>query len=258
MAEDIRTGALLRGHARQQAVGKQFNILGKQGEEQLDEEMGDLFRFLAAPAQAVGQLRKVAGGLFGDLLRSLRGLESRGVVKQVAQRLQAFGGRQIIQSEGGNAFNRVGKVGVNLERIDIRDDQQGRVFEGFAVLEKLLVSLIQVGVFALVFPGKMPAVPHIGEAVAAGQLPRPGLEGEERALGVKVSRSGVVDESADVEKMLLIGGAFFEFCLPPFGDELMRGESGHDDFSVIVIIEIFPIRAKVRPPIIHGTQQVPI
>ncbi len=82
--------------------------------------------------------------------------------------------------------------------------------KGFAVLEKLPVGVIQVGVLAFIFPGKMTFVPDIGKAITAGILGGKGLEGEECAVGIEVGGGRMVDELAEIDEMGLVSGALFE------------------------------------------------
>ena len=47
------------------------------------------------------------------------------------------------------------------------------------------------------------------------------------ASGIGLGRRGMVDQMAQIDEMFLTGGAFFQFDVPPFGDEGLRGQSGH-------------------------------
>ncbi|RPH74674.1 hypothetical protein EHM76_03105 [bacterium] len=63
-------------------------------------------------------------------------------------------------------------------------DQQGRVSQILAVLEKLLVSRVERGVLALVLDGEMALVPHIGVTLPAGSRLDPGIKAEKLARRV--------------------------------------------------------------------------
>jgi hypothetical protein len=90
----------------------------------------------------------------------------------------------------------------------------------------LLVSLVQVGVFAFVLPAEAAALEDVGEALLAVQPGRAILEGESGAGGVGLSRRLVADQTAQVDEVLAVGSALFQAGLAPFGDEGLRGEGG--------------------------------
>lgn len=67
-------------------------------------------------------------------------------------------------------------------------------------------------------------VKHLkGRQVVAGQGGA-GFEGEEFAFVVDLGGGGMADEAAEVEEVLLGGGAFFELGVLPFLDELLGGD----------------------------------
>jgi hypothetical protein len=66
---------------------------------------------------------------------------------------------------------------VDLEAVQVADDQQRRVLQRLAVLQKLLVGRLQILAFALVLPGKVTALPDIREPAAAANLLDALLEG---------------------------------------------------------------------------------
>jgi hypothetical protein len=112
-----------------------------------------------------------------------------------------------------------GEVGVDDDAAEIAGDEQRRVFKSFAVLEKLRVSGVEVLVAALVFEGEEAAFPDIGVAVTAVELCRAFLKAEGFPRGIGFGRRGMGDEAAEIQKMLLGGGALLEFDVPPLGDE---------------------------------------
>jgi hypothetical protein len=81
--------------------------------------------------------------------------------------------------------------------------------ERFAVLEQLLIGLVQIGVFAFVLPGEEAFFPDVGRALATALLGGASLEGEPFAGGVLLGRGGVADQAAQVDEVLLGGGALF-------------------------------------------------
>ena len=74
-----------------------------------------------------------------------------------------------------DALLRIGEVGVDLPVVDVGDDQQWRVVQGFAVFQQLPVGSVQVFVFAgrFVLDSEVVLQPDIGETMPA----LPGLHG---------------------------------------------------------------------------------
>ena len=58
-----------------------------------------------------------------------------------------------------------GEVGPDLDPVHVRDDQQRRVAEVPTILEKLVVSLVEIGPFLLVLPAEEPLLAEVGEPV---------------------------------------------------------------------------------------------
>ena len=123
---------------------------------------------------------------------------------QEAQRLLGLG-EQVVQGEPVDRGGRVGEVGVDLEAVEVADHQEGRVVQRFAVLQQLAVGGGQVLALALVLPGEVAALPHVGEAVAALHLAGALLEGVVLAGGVGLVRSGHAQHAAQVDEVLLGG-----------------------------------------------------
>ena len=75
------------------------------------------------------------------------------------------------QVEVVDLLDRDVEVGADDEALEVADDQQGRVEQGLAVAEELLVGLVEVLALALVFPGEAILPPDVGEAtLALGRL----------------------------------------------------------------------------------------
>ena len=139
-----------------------------------------------------------------------------------------------------------GEVRVDLEAVHIADDHQRRVLQGLAVELKLLVGRLEVLVLALVLPAEMVPHPNVGPAFLVFAGLHAFLEGVPRAFRVDIGRLGLVQQFADVEKVLLAGTAFGERDALPFGDELLRGQSGRSASAagrIIVVRRIIPRRA---------------
>ena len=73
------------------------------------------------------------------------------------------------------------EVGVDHDAVQVADHQQGRVVQGVAVAQELVVGGVQVLVLALVLPAEEALLPDVGEAVAAAVLGRALLEAERLA-----------------------------------------------------------------------------
>ncbi len=161
----------------------------------------------------------------------LGGFERGRVVEDGAQRGQPGGGQQVVIRQGDGTVDGIEKVGMDDDGLEVADDQQGRVFQGFTVLQELLVGPVEVGVLALVFQGKVAPIPDIGKALAAIGLAGVGLKAEELAFGVQLGGGGVAGQLAQVQKVLLVAGALVDLRAAPFGDEILGGE-GHGEGSI--------------------------
>ena len=97
-------------------------------------------------------------------------------------------------------------------------------------LQELLVGGVEVLVLALVLPAEEAALPDVGPAVAAAALRGAPLEGEPLAVGVGLGGLGVAEQFAEVEEVLLGGGAFRQGDTGPLLDEFVnvhgRAEAG--------------------------------
>ncbi len=137
------------------------------------------------------------------------------------------GVEQVVERERIGLLDGVGEVGADLDRGQVRHDQQRRVLERLAVLEELVVGLAKVRVPALVLPGEGPTLPDVGPALAALLLGGALLEGEPLARGIRVGGRGMADEAAEIDEVLLRGGALLQVgSVAPLVDERARGEGG--------------------------------
>ena len=112
-----------------------------------------------------------------------------------------------------------GEIGVDDDAVQIADDEEGRAGEGVAIEEELVVGVFQILVLAFVFPAKEILFPDIGEAIAAAVLFRAFFKAEGFARGIGLGGRGMAQHAAQVEEMLLRGGAFLELDFSPLGDE---------------------------------------
>lgn len=119
-------------------------------------------------------------------------------------------------------LRRAREVRVNFEAIHVADDQQRRVAEVFAVLQQLLVGGDEVFVLPLVLPGEVVLHPDVGPPLFAFKLVDAALERVPGAVGVGCSRRRLAEELAEIEEVLVAGGALGEFRGLPLRDELLR------------------------------------
>ena len=75
---------------------------------------------------------------------------------------------------------------------------------------------------ALVLPGEMMALPHVGPAVTAGVFASTALEAVALAGRVGLRRRRLVQKPAQVDEVFLRSRALLEFRGPPLGDKLTR------------------------------------
>ena len=96
----------------------------------------------------------------------------------------------------------------DLDALDVRDDQQGRVLEVVAVEQQLPVGVAEVLALALVLPGEVAALPDVGEAIATSHLAGALLEGVCVAGGISFVGGGGAQHAAQVDEVRLGAGAF--------------------------------------------------
>src|SRR5690606_34300406 len=165
--------------------------------------------------KALGEAGEVGGGLGGDVLRRLLRLQPLRVEENGAQDVALLRLQQVVQLQRGRLLYCVREVGVNDDALHIGDDEQRRVKQRLAVLEKLLVSRVEVGVFALILPGEKALLPHVGPALIARLLRRARLEGEELPGRVHLGWRAVADQPANVDEMRLGAGTLLQLALLP-------------------------------------------
>ena len=108
---------------------------------------------------------------------------------------------------------------MNLDDIEIRDDQQGRVLEIVLVLEELEIRGGEIGPLALVLPGEVPSIPDVRPAISATGLLRTALEGIELAGRIDIGGGGDAEDGAEVVEVGLRGGALLEGTSDPLSLE---------------------------------------
>ena len=113
----------------------------------------------------------------------------------------------------------LGEIGVDDDSVQVADDEYRRAGERVAVQEKLVIGVVQILVLALVFPAEEILFPDIGEAIAAAVFFRALFKAKGFARGIGLGGRGMPEHPAQVEEMLLRGGAFLELDFSPLGDE---------------------------------------
>ena len=166
-------------------------------------------------------IAKFLRGLLCDLFCSLFRPEKVRVVEKGVELGASFARQQVVECEGDDAFGGVGEIGVNDDALNVAHDEQGRIQEGFAILQELLVGVVQVCALAFVFPREKIFFPHICKAVAAVAFGGESLERKQCARAVYFGGGGMFDEMAQVNKVFLVRGAFFEVRAFPFFNQLL-------------------------------------
>ena len=191
------------------ALRQQAGVLGEQAEQDPVQEVGHPLRVVAARAEALGDLGEVARRLLGDLGRRDVRAEALGGREDVAEGLEGVGrvvGGQVVEGDDLHDRAQAGEVGVDLDPLEVADHQERRVAEVVLVAHQLDVGGPQVLVLALVLPGEEVALPGVGEAVAAGGLADPLLEGVLGAGRIGLVGGRLAEHPAEVDEVLLRGG----------------------------------------------------
>jgi hypothetical protein len=87
----------------------------------------------------------------------------------------------------------------------------------------LLVSLVEVGMLALVLPGEAALLPHVGPSGSAIGLQNRFLERVELAAPIHFLRPGHIKQVTQIKEVLVRGGLLRPGGPPPPLDELLRG-----------------------------------
>ena len=130
---------------------------------------------------------------------------------------------EIVKFELVRLADRVGPVRPDPEPAHVRNDQQGRVLERERVLPQLVERGVEVRVLPLVLPREAVALPHVRPAFAAGVLERAALEAVVVPLGVRLRRSRLPEQPAQVDEVLLRRRTLLQLRGVPLRNELVRG-----------------------------------
>ena len=216
----------------EEVAGEEAGVLGEEAEEEFVEEMGDLVRVVAAGLKTAGEFGELAGGLLGDLLAGARGAEGLRLAHDGAEDAEGLLGAvaELVEVEGVDLLGRVGEVGVDLEALQVADNQEGRVFQGLAILEQLLVGGGEVLVLALILPAEVAALPDVRPPSPPPVFSTPFSKAYQSPGGIGLVGGGDAEQAAEVDEVFLGGGAFGASAAEPLRGELGGGEGGSGAF----------------------------
>ena len=126
-----------------------------------------------------------------------------GVEEGALQPLARVAVDQIFERKIMNLLNRVGPVGVDPDAVHVADDQQGRIFQGDAVLQQLVVGFFQIFSRALIFPRKAFLAPNVRPAFAAAGLRGTFFEGKPFAFWISRDRIDDAEQRAQIIEVAL-------------------------------------------------------
>ena len=116
----------------EELLRQQLDVLGEHAEHQLHEEVGRLLGRHVPNAHALGQLGKALGHFLRDRLGRLAGFQGLGLGENLAEDIEMRRLGQVVQIEREDDRRLGGKVGVDLETVQIGDDEERRVLQVLA------------------------------------------------------------------------------------------------------------------------------
>ena len=149
-------------------------------------------------------------------------LQSLRIVEDRMKDLPLVGVEQVFHRQRVGLGDRVGPRRHDPEMLGVAGDMQRRVLQRRGVARELFQRLVEVALALLVLPGEITALPHVGEAVAAAGLGHAFLEGVVLAAPVRLDGGRVIEQSTQVDEVLLRRGPFGEAVAFPLLDEFMR------------------------------------
>ena len=206
-------------HPREHVVRQQADVVGEHAEHQPVDEVRDPLRVVAALSQCLGHRRQGSGGALRERLPGLARPQPLGVGERALEPIARRRVGEVVKAELIGLADAVRPVGADAEPQHVGDDQQRRILQRQGVLPELPECSVQVGAVALVLPGEVVALPDVGPAVAAGVLAGATLEAVGVAGRVGLGRGRLAEQAAQVDEVLLGGGALLEFGGPPLFDE---------------------------------------
>lgn len=158
---------------------------------------------MSAIAQAEGDATDFVCCVLGDLLASELWIKAVGVGPGFAKVGAMARVEQVLEVVGVDGLVRAGEVGVDLNALDVADYEEGWVAEVVTVEQELAVGVAEVAAWGLVLPGEGIALPHVGEAAAAGCLLHVAFERVVFAGWVGFDWCRDVEEAAEVVEVRL-------------------------------------------------------
>ncbi len=175
-----------------------------------------------AVLQRVGDRLELVGRLLGQLVARAAGAQLLRVVKDGAQAGEIDRLREVFEVEF--VFRRyfVGPARLDAEDVRVARDVQRRIFERRGIARQLFERLVEIAFSLLVFPGEIVFLPNVRPALATAGLGYPLLEREMIADRIVLRRGRVIEEPAEVDKVLLRRRALGQRHRLPFADEILR------------------------------------
>ena len=208
-------------HPREHVVRQQANVVGEHAEDQAVDEVRDRLRIVTALSQRLGDGRERRRHALGERLPGLSWPQTFGVGERPLQPVPRRRIGQIVELELVRPADAVRPVGADPEPHHVGHDQQRRVLQRQRVLPELVERRVEVGPPSLVFPGEVVALPDVGPAVAAG-VPACPLEVVRLTRWVGLGRRRLVQQTAQVDEVLLGRRTLFQLRGSPLRDELVR------------------------------------
>ena len=213
-------------HPGEHPVRQQAHVLGEHAEHEPVDEVRHRLGAVAAFAQRPGEPGEGRRRALGQRLPALARAQPLGVRHRPLELVPPRRVGEVVERELVGLAHAVRPVGADAEPHQVRDDEERRVLKGQRVLAELVEGRVEVRVPALVLPGEAVALPYVRPAVAAGVLARPALEAVALADRVGLRRGRLAEQPAQIDEMLLRGGALLEpRRRPPLGDERAGGHA---------------------------------
>ena len=185
-------------------------------------EVGDRLWIMAARAQRLGDRREGRRRLLGQRLPGDAGPQALWVRERPLEPVARGVVGEVVQVELVRLADAVRPVGADPEPPQVGDDQQRRVLQRQRILPELRERGVEVGAVALVFPGEAVAFPDVGPAVTARVLPGAAFEAIRRAGRVGLGRRRFIQQSAEVEEVLLRRRPLLQRGIAPLRNEGVR------------------------------------
>ncbi len=122
---------------------------------------------VAALPQALGNGGKLFRRFFSEELPGFLGFQAFRVGEGVAQLVTLCGVAQVFELEFVSLVNRIDEIGVDMDLVHVRHNQQRWIVKRQRILPELRQGGVEVFALALVFPAETILAPHISPAFAA-------------------------------------------------------------------------------------------